>query len=189
MRPVAAAALVTLLALALAACGGDGPVEVAPGPAVEGFELTAESALRAGAPIDPRHTCDGEDVSPAIAWRGVPAGTRELALVVDDAEADGFTHWLVFGMREDATTIPEGVPPEGKVEGPTPLRQGRNDSGGLGWAGPCPPQGETHTYVLRLLALDSRLGLEPTSDRGDFDRAVRDRIIGEVRLEAIYARP
>jgi Raf kinase inhibitor-like YbhB/YbcL family protein len=180
-----AALLIALLVLS--ACGG-GEAE-APAPSVAGFEFDADgSAVSSGAAIDPRYTCDGEDVSPALAWGGVPDGARELALVVDDPDADGFTHWLVYGMPPAATSLPERIPPEGRVAGPTPLRQGENDFEHTGWGGPCPPRGDAHRYVFRLLALDAELALEPGSDRGAFDDALGDHVIAETRLEATYER-
>jgi Raf kinase inhibitor-like YbhB/YbcL family protein len=86
------------------------------------------------------------------------------------------------------TSIPEDVPDDEQVESPTPLRQGENDFGKNGYGGPCPPEGETHRYVFRLLALDSELGLEGGADRGGFDHAVDGHVLAEARLEATYSR-
>lgn len=172
--------------LVLAACGGEEAATT--GPSVAGFELRAE-AIAPGAAIEVRHTCDGEDVSPALGWEGVPDGTLELALVVDDPDAGGFTHWLVYGLPSGVSGLPEGVPPTGEVEGPVPLRQGENDFGDTGWGGPCPPEGEEHRYVFRLLALDAELALDPGADRGDFENAVDGHVLAEARLEASYGRP
>jgi hypothetical protein len=179
-------ALIVVL-LALAACGGE--EAQTPAPPVAGFEFRDDATgVSPGTAIGARHSCDGEDVSPALGWRGAPSGTRELALVVDDLDADGFTHWLVYGMSDGVSSLPEGIPPDGEVAGPTPLRQGENDFGELGWGGPCPPEGEEHRYVFRLLALDSAPDLEPGADRGAFEDAVEGHVIGEARIEASYER-
>ena len=182
--------LLACLALTAAACGGGSGTELGAGPPAPGFEFREETAVEAGAPIARRYTCDGADASPALSWQGAPPGTLELALAFDDPEAPGgtFTHWLVYELPSGATSIPAEVPREGAVEGPTPLEQGRGDSGDLGYRGPCPPAGETHTYVFRLLALDVELGLEPGADRAAFDDAVDGHVLAEARLEATYGR-
>jgi phosphatidylethanolamine-binding protein (PEBP) family uncharacterized protein len=78
----------------------------------------AELALRSaafedGQPIPSRHTCEGEDVSPALDWTSPPAGTRSLALVVEDPDAPGgtFTHWLAWGIEPGALGLAEGGHP------------------------------------------------------------------------------
>lgn len=179
-----------LALVGLAGCGGGGSgTELTEGPPAAGFEF-AESGITPGQPVDPRYTCDGDDLSPALAWQAAPDGTKELALVLEDPDAPGatFTHWLVYAMPADATELPETVPDDGSVEGPTRLRQGENDFGDIGYGGPCPPGGETHRYVFRLFALDAELGLEQGADRNTFDDAVEDHVLAEARLEATYGR-
>ena len=95
------------------------------------FEVTSP-AFEQGQPIPRRHTCEGEDVLPPLAWRGVPEGTGSLALVVDDSDAPGgtFSHWRAWGIAPAAG---------GLGEGEAPPSEGRNDFGSVGWRGPCPP--------------------------------------------------
>ena len=179
-----------LLVLLLAACGGGSDSAQTGGPlSVEGFEFTGGDIV-SGEPIDSRYTCDGDDVSPALTWARAPEGTQELALVVDDPDADGtFTHWLAFGLPKGAVAVPQRVPAlQTEIPGPTPLNQGKNDFGEIGYGGPCPPEGETHTYVIRLLALDATLGLAPGVDRSEFDAASKGHVIAEARLKAPYTR-
>jgi Raf kinase inhibitor-like YbhB/YbcL family protein len=144
--------------------------------------------VSAGQPIETRYTCDGDDVSPALLWEGVPEGARELALVLEDPDAPGgtFTHWIVYGLSASTTSLPESIAGGEQLEDPR-LRQGENDFGEVGYGGPCPP-GETHRYVFRLLALDAELGLEGGAGRSDFDEAVEGRVLAEARLEATYGR-
>jgi Raf kinase inhibitor-like YbhB/YbcL family protein len=90
------------------------------------------------------HTCEGEDVSPPLAWSGVPEGTASLALVVDDPDAPSgtFTHWLAWGIDPAASVLGEGEA--------APV-EGQNDFGSVGWRGPCPPPGHgPHRYFFRL---------------------------------------
>ncbi|MCC6224119.1 MAG: YbhB/YbcL family Raf kinase inhibitor-like protein [Thermoleophilia bacterium] len=180
----AALALALLATAAAAACGGEGSAPVT-GPPAEGFELSVEAG---GGTIAARFTCDGEDVSPALSWRGVPGGTRELVIVVEDTDADGFTHWLVFGLSPAVSSLPESVPDGSKLEVPGPLRQGRNDFDEIGYGGPCPPGGETHRYRFRLLAIDRELGLEPGSDRDALEHSIAGHVVAEASASASYGR-
>jgi Raf kinase inhibitor-like YbhB/YbcL family protein len=178
-----------LLAPAVGACGGD-EEPLPTGAAAPGFAFT-ESAVAEGQAIDPRFTCDGDDVSPALAWEGVPEGTAELALVVEDPDAPGgtFTHWLVYGLDPGETALPEDVPEGASVTGPPALGQGKNDFGTAGYGGPCPPGGQTHRYVFRLLALDQALDLEGGASRDDILGALEGHVVAEATLTAPYSRP
>jgi Raf kinase inhibitor-like YbhB/YbcL family protein len=124
----------------------------------------AEFVLQSGAfakgePIPRRHGCEGQDLSPPLAWSGAPEGTRSLALVVDDPDAPGgtFTHWLGWGLDPAAERLGEG---EGAAV------EGRNDFGTSGYRGPCPPPGHgRHRYFFRLYALDFDPGVRPGAGR------------------------
>ena len=126
------------------------------GPASEGnetpgFELTSP-AFAPDAPIPTLHTCDGDDVSPPLAWGSMPEGTVELALTVIDVDAGGFVHWVVAGIDPGVQGFAEGVLPDGVV-------QAKNGMNTIGWTGPCPPQGPAHHYVFTLHALTQPSGL------------------------------
>jgi Raf kinase inhibitor-like YbhB/YbcL family protein len=182
-------AMVVPLALAVAACGGDDEEPLPTGAAAPGFAFGA-GGVTEGEAVDSRLTCDGEDVSPALAWEGVPDASAELALVMEDPDAPGgtFTHWLVYGLDPGETALPEGVPEGDTVAGPPSLRQGENDFGTVGYGGPCPPGGETHRYVFRLLALDEALGLEGGASRDELLDAIEGHVVAEATLTAPYSR-
>ena len=131
---------------------------------MHGFAFTTSSEISDGEAIPARYTCDGADTPPALAWTGVPQGASELGLVLEDPDAPSgtFTHWLVWGID----------PAKGKLTDTSDVTQGRNDFGGSGYQGPCPPAGQTHHYVFRLLALDEPLDLRSAADRASFDAAV-----------------
>jgi len=174
--------LLVLAGLTVVSCGGGGGSgsELEQGPTVAGFEF-ADSDVAEGESIEVRFTCDGEEISPELAWEGVPEDTQELALALEDPDAPGgtFTHWLVYGIDPTVTMLP----------GAEMLSQGENDFGETGYGAPCPPHGEKHRYVFRLLALDAQVGLEPGADRAAFDKAVAPLMLAEARLTAIYKRP
>ncbi|MFP5504015.1 MAG: YbhB/YbcL family Raf kinase inhibitor-like protein, partial [Candidatus Sericytochromatia bacterium] len=84
------------------------------------MELTS-AAFEPGGKVPSRYTCDGEDVSPPLAWRGVPAGAESLALIVDDPDAPGkvWVHWVLYGLPPETAGIEEGAVPTGAREGMT----------------------------------------------------------------------
>jgi hypothetical protein len=138
-----------------------------------------------GDTIPRRSTADGVDVSPPLTWTGRPPGTKSFALICEDPDAPRglFTHWLVWDIN--LTSLREGLPKEPVCMGVT---QGENDFGRIGWGGPRPPHGESHRYVFRLYALDSRLSLPPGSKRAELDRALQGHVLGEATLTGVYRR-
>jgi Raf kinase inhibitor-like YbhB/YbcL family protein len=93
-------------------------------------------------------TCDGDNISPPLGWSGVPAGTAEVALVVDDPDAPRgtYVHWIVVGLDPVNTTLAEATVPPG-------VRQVRNSAGKAAYTGPCPPGGPAHHYRFTIYAL------------------------------------
>ena len=138
------------------------------------MELTS-AAFADGAAIPPRHTCDGEDVSPPLAWTAPPRGTVAVALCVDDPDAGRypFTHWVAWGLAPTAGELAEGeIAPA----------EGRNDFGAPGYRGPCPPPGKPHRYVLRLYALAAEPALTAADRRRSFDAAIDGHVLATAEL-------
>jgi Raf kinase inhibitor-like YbhB/YbcL family protein len=145
------------------------------------FTLTS-SALADGDAIPNEFTCDGENVSPPLAWTGVPSGTAALALVVDDPDANGFVHWIVLDLPADGD-LPRGVEP-----GAATPQQGRNDFSKPGWGGPCPPSG-THHYRFTLTALGTPLGMDGQPDGQSVRSALQAAgALGQATLTGTYRR-
>lgn len=144
------------------------------------MELSS-SAFGDGEPIPDRYTCDGEDLSPPLAWTVPPEGTVTLALCVDDPDAGRypFTHWLAWGIAPGEGALAEGEPAP---------REGRNDFGAPGYRGPCPPPGKPHRYVFRLLALDAEPQLGPSDRRLSFDKALDGHVLASAELTGTYKR-
>lgn len=132
--------------------------------------------------IPDRHSGDGEDVSPALEWSGVPDGTRAFAVVVHDPDAplvDGFTHWVAYGIPGDARELPEGG---------DEVVNGVNSFGNAGYNGPAPPPGHgTHHYYFWVYALDDDLALEPGLDRRALLEAIEDHVIEQARLVGTFS--
>ena len=143
------------------------------------MQLTSDAFAEAGA-IPPEHTCDGADTSPPLAWSGVPDGTAEFALLVEDPDAGGFVHWVLSGIPGDRRELAAG-------EGDGVGLPGRNDFRRTGWGGPCPPSGE-HRYVFTLIALDAPLDLGDGATARDVRAAADESGLGEAQLTGVYTR-
>jgi Raf kinase inhibitor-like YbhB/YbcL family protein len=146
------------------------------------------SAFRDGEPIPVIHSCDGEDLSPQLAWTGAPVETRTFALICDDPDAPRGTwvHWLIWNLGADTVELGQGVPPRPQL--PSGARQGLNDGGDLGYAGPCPPPGAPHRYFFRLYSLDTALNLPPGVNRSDLEAAMRGHILARGAIMGTYQR-
>lgn len=151
-------------------------------------------AFAAGGRIPKRHTGDGEDVSPALSWNGVPAGTRAFALIVDDPDAptsEPWVHWLAWNIPGDAVELPEGIERTAKPKQPNGITQGRNswNKDNLGYRGPAPPPGHgTHHYHFRLYALDAPLNVPAGSDKKALLAATKGHVLAEAELIGTYER-
>jgi Raf kinase inhibitor-like YbhB/YbcL family protein len=163
-----------------AGTGGEGGSAASP-TTVTTLRLTSP-AFSDGQSIPPEYTCVGEDVSPPLAWTGVPAATAELALVVRDPDADGFVHWVIGGLPPDIRGLTRGRPPSGAV-------QALNDFGRPGWSGPCPPSG-THNYDFRLYALADPSGIAADAEGADAaERLESAAVLASAALGGTAAAP
>lgn len=144
------------------------------------------TAFSEGGTIPRRHTCDGEDAPPPLAWSDVPADAVTLALVVDDPDAPAglWTHWTLWNLPATAEGLPGGVGAGGIPGGG---RQGANSWGNARWQGPCPPRG-THRYRFRLFALDATLSLPAGAVVESLEEAMGGHVLAEVTLVGRYAR-
>lgn len=140
--------------------------------------------------IPGRYTCDGQDISPQLSWSGVPAGTKSLALIVDDPDAPDpaapkitWVHWVLYDIPADADGLVEDAAHVGLPPG---TREGTNSWERAGYGGPCPPIG-THRYFFKLYALDTELGLDrPT--KSELEQAMRGHVLAETQRVGLYRR-
>ena len=137
--------------------------------------------------------CTGKNISPALSWKGAPAGTKSFALTVYDPDAptgSGFWHWVVFNIPANATTLPKNAGDLKANLTPAGAVQSRTDFGVPGWGGPCPPKGDKpHRYIFTVYALDA--------DHLDGDANISAAVVGfqinfhtlaKGRLTATYGR-
>jgi Raf kinase inhibitor-like YbhB/YbcL family protein len=111
-----------------------------------------------------------------------------LVLIVHDPDApkaDGFIHWIVYDILPDVSEIPEHTPRQAVLQGVG--TQGRNDSGNIGYMGPCPPSG-THRYFARLYALRDTLNLEPGATYQQLLAAMEGKVIEQAEYLGTYSK-
>jgi Raf kinase inhibitor-like YbhB/YbcL family protein len=144
-----------------------------------------------GAEIPVRHTCEGEDRSPPLAFSGIPAGARSLALIVDDPDAPDprapqrvWVHWVLYDLPASTAGLAEGAQQEALPAG---TRHGLNDWRRTGYGGPCPPIGR-HRYYFKLYALDAALGDLGTPSKGRLLDAMKGHVVAEAQLMGTYEK-
>ena len=139
------------------------------------------SVFQDGGNIPAKFTCDGSDTSPPLQITGVPSEAKSLVLIADDPDAPGglFTHWLVWNIPPQTSSIAESSALKGVY--------GTNDFGKSGYKGPCPPAG-THRYSFQIFALDRELDLRGGAKRSQVDAAMKGHVIARGELVGRYAR-
>ncbi len=164
-------------------------------PAVATMTLTS-AAFKPGEAIPKKHAqkavsvgalayrCPGENVSPALAWGGAPAGAKSLLLVVEDREIGTsipFLHWVVWNIPPTATGFAEGT-----TQIPDSARQGKNHFGLAGYGGPCSPV--KHRYAFTILALDTMLDWKTDREfAARVEEMVKGFLVGKGELTGTYS--
>jgi Raf kinase inhibitor-like YbhB/YbcL family protein len=177
--------MVAGIALMATPAAGHHPRNAAPA-----LTLTS-SAFDAGSSIPSEYTCDGEGISPPLAWTGVPRNASTLALIVDDPDAPDpkaptttWVHWVLYDIPASATDLPKAVQPDAL---PTGTRAGTNDFKKTQYGGPCPPVG-THRYFFKLYALDTNLADLHAPTKAQLEAAMQGHVIAQGELMGTYRR-
>ncbi len=154
------------------------------------FALTSPVFSHEGA-IPKLYTCQGKDISPALAWSKLPKGTQSLALIVDDPDAPDpaapkmtWVHWVLYNIPPSATGLKEAVAP---ARLPPGTREGVNDWKRTGYGGPCPPIGR-HRYYHKLYALDVVLPDLKSPTKPKLEAAMKGHVLGEAVLMGTYIK-
>jgi Raf kinase inhibitor-like YbhB/YbcL family protein len=142
------------------------------------------SAFEPGGAMPRKYAREGDDISPPLEWSGVPAGTRELALVCDDPDAPRahpWVHWVAYKIPADRRELPENA-----NEGFVP---GLNDFGETGYSGPMPPPGHgVHHYHFTLYALDAPVSGARGMKKGELLAAIQGHVLATAELIGTYER-
>jgi Raf kinase inhibitor-like YbhB/YbcL family protein len=138
--------------------------------------------------IPNKYTCKGENISPQLQWLDVPAQTKSFALICDDPDAPAgvWVHWVIYNIPAEKNNLAENMTKEELLS--DGAKQGINDSGGIGYDGPCPPPGKVHHYVFKLYCLDSVLSLRSGLTKQELLKEMEGHIIEEARLVGLFKR-
>lgn len=151
--------------------------------------MTLTGPWQDGAAIDAKYTCNGSNVSPALAWSNAPAGTQSFAIVVRDTslKVDENFHWVLFNIPPETTSIAEGIQKTATPSSPAGARQTKWSFGAqIGYSGPCPPSG-THTYVFSVYALNTNLDASLDAPVAA-EAAIQASKLGSATLTGTYAQ-
>ncbi|HVS26329.1 MAG TPA: YbhB/YbcL family Raf kinase inhibitor-like protein [Burkholderiales bacterium] len=149
----------------------------------------SSSAFSHNGAIPKKYTCDGEDISPPLAWSGVPAGAKSLVLIVDDPDAPDpaaprmtWVHWVLYNIPAAANSLAEAIKslPAGTIPG-------LNDWQRTGYGGPCPPIGR-HRYFHKLYALDAALPDLGKPTKAAVEKAMQGHTLAKAELIGTYQR-
>jgi Raf kinase inhibitor-like YbhB/YbcL family protein len=153
------------------------------------LQITSTAFSDNGA-IPALYTCDGKDISPPLAWTGIPDGAKSLALIVDDPDAPDpaapqrtWVHWVLYNIPPDATGLAEGV----KKDLPKGALDGVNDWKRTGYGGPCPPIGR-HRYFFKLYALNTMLPDLKHPTKAALEKAMQGHILAQAQIMGTYQR-
>jgi Raf kinase inhibitor-like YbhB/YbcL family protein len=148
-------------------------------------------AFAPGGEIPAAFTCEGRDISPAIAWTGVPPAAKSLVLIVDDPDAPDplapkmtWVHWVLYNLPPSTPGLAEAV---ASRELPAGSREGTNDWKRTGYGGPCPPIGR-HRYFHKLYALDVVLPELGPATKAQVEAAMKGHVLAQAELVGTYQK-
>ncbi|MBU1076971.1 MAG: YbhB/YbcL family Raf kinase inhibitor-like protein [Spirochaetes bacterium] len=153
------------------------------------MELQISSpSFQDGEMIPAKHTCDGDDLSPALEWSKVPDGTRSIAVICDDPDAPAgeWVHWVLFNLSGNIKRLADGIPADKAL--PNGAKQGVNDFNRIGYGGPCPPGRTVHRYFFKVFALNTNLELDSGITKFDLIKAMESHILAKGQLTGKYSR-
>jgi Raf kinase inhibitor-like YbhB/YbcL family protein len=153
--------------------------------------VLSSPAFAPGAAIPAQYTCEGRDVSPALAWTSAPESAKSLALIVDDPDAPDpaapkmtWVHWVLYNLPAAARELPEAV---SRADLPLGTREGTNDWKRTGYRGPCPPIGR-HRYFHKLFALDVVLPDLGAATKAELEAAMKGHVVAQAELMGTYQK-
>jgi Raf kinase inhibitor-like YbhB/YbcL family protein len=166
-------------------------------PAHERFTLTSTD-VHQGKAIPSANVfngmgCTGQNLSPALAWKDAPAGTKSFAVTMYDPDAptgSGWWHWVVYNIPATTMSLPAGAGDASKNLLPAGAVQGNTDFGSAGYGGPCPPPGsKSHHYEITVYALKvDKLDIPATATAAYVGFNLHANMLAKAELTALYKR-
>ena len=141
--------------------------------------------FKAGGELPKKFTDYDIGMSPSLVWRGLPEGTKSLAVIMEDPDASTsqpFLHWLAWNIDPAAGVIERGSVTLG-------AKLGRNGRGHPAYFGPRPPGKTAHHYHFQMFALDAPLSLKAGASREQLLQAMRGRVLAKASLVGTFAKP
>lgn len=176
--------ILMVLAAGTAGCFGDKPEDLI---SKSGARLVvSSSAFQSGQTIPNQYTADGGNRSPDIGWTSVPADAKSIAMIVDDTDANGYVHWVIYNLPPGTTKLPSGLPRAGDLPSLGQALQGQNSHGEPGYFGPQPPPGRPHHYHFRVYAIDEVLPLKAGASKDEVVKAMASHVIAQGELVGVF---
>lgn len=127
-------------------------------------------------------TCDGKRQSPAVSWKGAPAGTKAFAVSLWHTAPDQEkSYWLIYNIPAASGGIKQNDRPEGTV--------GLSDRRKPEFDPMCSKGPGLKTYHLTVFALSRPVNLAPDkATRAALLDAVKDITLSEGTLDFEYER-
>jgi Raf kinase inhibitor-like YbhB/YbcL family protein len=148
------------------------------------FTLTSRD-FKAGGEIPKKFSDYDIGMSPSLVWKGLPEGTKSLAVIMEDPDASSsqpFVHWLAWNIDPAAGALERGSVTLG-------ARLGRNGRGHPAYFGPHPPGKAAHHYHFQMFALDAQLPLKAGASREQLLQAMKGHVRAKASLIGTSAKP
>lgn len=141
-----------------------------------------------GDSLSQKYTCNGQDISPEIAWSDAPASTKSFILILEDPDAPkgALVHWILYNIKPDVKELHENIPKEAVT--PEGFAQGINGFGNTGYNGPCPRGKRVHNYKFYLYAVLHPPDLSPGLRKKDLEKLIADKTIKQASVIMKYGR-
>jgi Raf kinase inhibitor-like YbhB/YbcL family protein len=143
--------------------------------------LTLTAPWASGAALDARYSCDGEALSPPLAWSAALLEAKAFGIVLTDRDRPEYVHWVVANIDPSVTTIAENSIPPGAFVA-------TNSENKRGYAAPCPPAGSSHSYTIMLYALSAPVDVQKNNDAPSIIEKMNDVVIEVGTTDFTYSR-
>jgi Raf kinase inhibitor-like YbhB/YbcL family protein len=142
------------------------------------------AAFKSGSDIPKVYTCDGDDISPPLAWFDPPSRTQAFALIMDTPSTpiNALDHWILYNIPPDLRELEKNI-----KKFPDKTQLGKNTWNDTAYCGPCPPE-EQQVYIFTLFALKTPLKVTGALTRLALEQAMQQHVLETAELTGYYKR-